>query len=287
MKNIKLLSLMILLGVGALLVTSCTGTDDPVTPTPILNFLADDDAGYLTSVAELSANTAFKVAITASHTDNITSFKIIQSLDGSTDLELFDSLEINTKVISEYIFEGVTGANAGTEIYSFIVADKDGNSTTKQITITNLGDPGKDLFRFELDNGGNPFKVWNFIGPLPGAFGITAGANFRSGEDDADKDIQDAAVAGETWNAKWTSRNGTTFKKLSGESWNTVTNDATIVAAWENGGVAESEITVEENEVYILNLAGSGNYGLVLITAIDKTVPNSEFVQLEFKKQDI
>ena len=72
MKNIKLLSLMILLGVGALLVTSCTGTDDPVTPTPILNFLADDDAGYLTSVAELSANTAFKVAITASHTDNIT-----------------------------------------------------------------------------------------------------------------------------------------------------------------------------------------------------------------------
>jgi len=284
MKNIKLLSLFALLAVGALFFTSCGGTEETPDPKPVLNFLAGET--YLSEDATLSANTDFQIAITASHVKNITSFQIIQSVDGSTDVDLLDSSDIKTELISEYIFSGTTGAAAGTEIYTFVVADKDGNSTTKAITITNIGDPGKDLLRFEVDNDDSTFKVWNFLGPNAGAFGITVGANLFAAGDDAEKDIQDGTLSGETWAAKWTSRNGTTFKKVTGDDWNTVENDATIEAAWAAGGTAQTEVTVAEGDTYLLNLAGADNYAIVLITGVNTTVPKSEYVQFVYKRQD-
>lgn len=285
MKNIKFLSLFALLAVGALFFTSCgtEGTDDPE-PKPVLNFLAGEN--YVSADAELSANTPFQIAITASHSENITSFKIIQSLDGSTDVDLLDSSDIRTKLISEYIFSGVTGANAGGEIYTFIVEDKDGNSTSKAINITNLGDPGNDLERFETDNNNNPWRVYNFLGSTKaGAFGITAGTALFLADSDADKDIQDSVATGETWPARWTSRNGSTYKKLTGEEWNTITNDATITAAWAAGGAAQSVINPAAGDVYVMKLAGQENYALILITEVDGSVRNDEFIQFVFKRQ--
>lgn len=285
MKNIKLLSMGVLLGVGALFFSSCGGTEETPTPKPVLNFLAGEE--YLSSDGqELAANTPFKIAITASHTDNITSFKIIQSLDGSTDVELFDSVDIKTKIISEYIFSGTTGAKAGTEIYSFTVADKNGSSTTKSITLTNVGDPGKNLRFEDKDNNGDFFKVWNFRGTKAGAYGILVGTNLFSADDNREKDIQDSSANTETdWPARWTSRNGTTFKKLTSGDWNTITNDATIRAAWTKNGTAQSFVSVTNGDVYILNLAGADTYSLVRVTAVDKVVKNSEYVQFEYKLQ--
>ena len=287
MKNIKLLSLFALVTFGALFITSC-GPDDGTTPepSPVLNFLAGEN--FLSEDAELAANTSFQIAITASHSDDITSFKIIQSLDGTTDMELFDSMDIKTDLISEYVFSGTTGATAGSEIYTFIVEDKDGNSTSKAINITNLGDPGAALVRFEVDNDDNPFKVWNFVGPLAGAFGIKLGASLRSNDDDADKDIQDATESSDpVWTPTWTSRNGTTYKKISSEAWNTIENDATIEAAWAEAGDAQTEVTVAEGDTYLLNLGGDNIYAMVLITAIDESTPSSEFVQFVYKRQEI
>ena len=285
MKNIKLLSLLALLGVGALFFSSCGGEETP-DPKPVLNFIGG--AEFVSSDADLTANTEFKIAITASHVDNITSFKIIQSLDRSVDEELFDSIDIKTKLISEYVFTGTTGGSAGSEIYTFMVADKNGNSTSKSITIRNLGDPGRNLESLSVDNDGNSFKVWNFRGPNEGAFGITVGTALFQSSPNSEKDIQDSISSTETeWPARWTSRNGTTFKKLSADAWTTVTNDATIAAAWEFGGTAQTSVVVAEGDVYVINLAGSDVYSLVQITAVDKTAAstNEEFVEFAFKRQ--
>lgn len=285
MKHIKLLSIGALLGVGGLFFSSCGGTDETPKPKPVLNFLAGDE--YLSRDGQdFAANTPFKIAITASHTDNITSFKIIQSLDGSTDVELFDSVDIKTKVISEYIFSGTTGAKAGTEIYLFTLADKNGLSTTKSIKLNNLGDPGKDLRVETKDNNGESFRVWNFRGPKAGAYGITAGSNIFAADFNSDKDIQDSISNTEpSWPARWTSRNGTTFKKLASGDWNRITNDATIVDAWNKGGIAQTFVSITDGDVYVLNLAGADTYSLVRVTAVDKVVKNSEYVQFEYKLQ--
>lgn len=283
MKNIKFLSLFALLAVGALFFSSCGGTDETPDPKPVLNFLAGVD--FLSEDTELSANTAFKIAITASHVDDITSFKIIQSLDGTTDVDVFDSTDIKTKLISEYIYSGTTGANAGSEIYTFEVSDKDGNTTTKAIKITNLGDPGNNLEQLEVDNNDNPWRIYNFRGPQEGAFGITVGSALFQSAPENEKDIQDSTTSAETWPARWTSRNGSTFKKLSGGEWNTITNDATLKAAWDNGGTAQSVVNIAEGDVYAMKLAGGDDYALVLVTEVNRAVARNEYVQFVFKRQ--
>jgi len=259
MKNIKFLSMIGMLAFGSLLLTNCSDGDEP-DPTPVLNFLG---GSYISSNTSLAANTDFAIAVTANHTKNIKSLKVIQSLDGQTDVDLVDSA-YNDKTIAEFVFNGTTAASAGTEIYTFIVADKDGNSTSKSITITNIGDSGNDLDTYEKDNDGNTFKVYNFQGPAAGAYEMAAGP-LTSGDANSRKDIQDSTVNTETnnWPARWTSRNGSTFKKVSSSAWSTITNDAEIVASWDDAGAEQSVITATTGDLYIIHAKSSNKYGLI------------------------
>ena len=282
MKNIKFLSMVGMLAFGSLLLTNC-GTGDEPDPSPVLNFLGGD---YISTNTSLAANTDFTIAVTANHTKNLKSLKVIQSLDGQTDIELVDSA-YNDKTIAEFVFNGTTAASAGTEIYTFIVADKDGNSTSKAITITNIGDPGNDLETFEKDNNGETFKVYNFQGPAAGAYEMAAGP-LSSGDANSRKDIQDSTANVETndWPARWTSRNGSTFKKVSSSAWSTITNDAEIAASWEAAGSEQSVLTAVKGDFYIIHAKSSNKYGLIEITDVVSTPSdNLDYVEFRYKFQ--
>jgi len=282
MKNIKFLSMVGMLAFGSLLLTNC-GTGDEPDPSPVLNFLGGD---YISTNTSLAANTDFTIAVTANHTKNLKSLKVIQSLDGQTDIELVDSA-YNDKTIAEFVFNGTTAASAGTEIYTFIVADKDGNSTSKAITITNIGDPGNDLETYEKDNNGETFKVYNFQGPAAGAYEMAAGP-LSSGDANSRKDIQDSTANVETndWPARWTSRNGSTFKKVSSSAWGTITNDAEIAASWEAAGSEQSVLTAVKGGFYIIHAKSSNKYGLIEITDIVSTPSdNLDYVEFRYKFQ--
>jgi len=282
MKNIKFLSMVGMLAFGSLLLTNC-GTGDEPDPSPVLNFLGGD---YISTNTSLAANTDFTIAVTANHTKNLKSLKVVQSLDGQTDIELVDSA-YNDKTIAEFVFNGTTAASAGTEIYTFIVADKDGNSTSKAITITNIGDPGNDLETFEKDNNGETFKVYNFQGPAAGAYEMAAGP-LSSGDANSRKDIQDSTANVETndWPARWTSRNGSTFKKVSSSAWSTITNDAEIAASWEAAGSEQSVLTAVIGDFYIIHAKSSNKYGLIEITDVVSTPSdNLDYVEFRYKFQ--
>ena len=271
-----------MLAFGSLLLTNC-GTGDEPDPSPVLNFLGGD---YISTNTSLAANTDFTIAVTANHTKNLKSLKVIQSLDGQTDIELVDSA-YNDKTIAEFVFNGTTAASAGTEIYTFIVADKDGNSTSKAITITNIGDPGNDLETYEKDNNGETFKVYNFQGPAAGAYEMAAGP-LSSGDANSRKDIQDSTANVETndWPARWTSRNGSTFKKVSSSAWGTITNDAEIAASWEAAGSEQSVLTAVKGGFYIIHAKSSNKYGLIEITDIVSTPSdNLDYVEFRYKFQ--
>ncbi len=282
MKNIKFLSMVGMLAFGSLLLTNC-GTGDEPDPSPVLNFLGGD---YISANTNLAANTDFTIAVTANHTKNLKSLKVIQSLDGQTDIELVDSA-YNDKSIAEFVFNGTTAASAGTEIYTFIVADKDGNSTSKAITITNIGDPGNDLETYEKDNNGETFKVYNFQGPAAGAYEMAAGP-LSSGDANSRKDIQDSTANVETndWPARWTSRNGSTFKKVSSSAWSTITNDAEIAASWEAAGSEQSVLTAVKGDFYIIHAKSSNKYGLIEINDVVSTPSdNLDYVEFRYKFQ--
>ena len=100
------------------------------------------------------------------------------------------------------------------------------------------------------------------------------------------KDIQDSTAVGEKWVGRWTSRNGSTFKKMSADKWNSITNDATIVAAWAAATGETSVIDLKEGDAYLVNIKGtSTKFAAVLITALDKTVATKEFAQFVYKIQ--
>jgi hypothetical protein len=290
MKNIKLLSLFALVTFGALFISSCGTTDDDdatPAPKPVLNFLGGSE--FVDEDISKTSEEPFKIAITANHTSNIKTFTITQSIDGGAEIPLLDS-SLSEKIIAEYIYNGTTALSAGTEMYTFTVADKDGNATSKSITITNLGDPGLDLDVLEFENDKvTPFRVYNFQGALPGAYGITLGGSIRSDEPNAGKDIQDSTASSETsnWPARWTSRNGTTFKKVSASSWVSITNASEIAAAWAAGDTPTSFVNITNGDVYLLHLQSSERYALVEITDVVSTpgADNNDYVQFKYKKQ--
>jgi hypothetical protein len=286
MKNIKFLSLFALLSVGALFLTNCSGTDDDVPePSPVVNFIGG--AEYVDEDVSLAANSTFTMGITASHSSNIKSIKITRAISGNVAIELLDS-SVNDKVITDFFFTIATQNSAGTEVYSFIVADKDGNSTTKSLTVTNLGDPGKDLVEFLVDNSAETFKVWNFRGPNSGAFGISLGDNVSASEANDEKDIQDSTTLNETstWPARWTSRNGSMFRKVTTSSWTSITNDAELLAAWDASGSSETTVNITNGDLYIIDLGNGGAFALVEITDVVTTASdNKDYVQFRYKKQ--
>jgi hypothetical protein len=285
MKNIKFLSLFALLSVGALFLTNCSGTGDDVPePSPVVNFIGGAD--YVDEDVSLASNSTFTMGITASHENNIKSIKVTRAISGNVAIELLDS-SVNDKVITDFFFTITTQNSAGSEVYSFIVSDKDGNSTTKSITVTNLGDPGKNLVEFLVDNNDLTFKVWNFRGPNSGAYGISFGDNLSSIESNLEKDIQDSTTLNETstWPARWTSRNGTEFRKVTSSSWSTITNDSELLAAWAASGTSETTVNITDGDLYILDLGNGGAFALVEITEVVTTADNKDYVEFRYKKQ--
>jgi len=283
MKKIKFLSLIALVSVGAIFLSNC-GPETVEAPKPIVNFLAD--AKYVSANSALAASTDFTIGLTATHSSTLSTLTITKAVNGGAAvIEKEEELSGNTLAIYEY--KGLTEASVGTEIYTFTVADKSGNSTSKTITITNIGDPGLELIDLTVDNNGDFFRVYNFRAPTGflGAYYLGQGP-MAYNDPNSQKDIQDSTEAGEKWPGRWTSRNGSTFKKMSADKWNSITNDATIVAAWAAATGETSVIDLKEGDAYLVNIKGtSTKFAAVLITALDKTVAPKEFAQFVYKIQ--
>jgi len=283
MKKIKFLSLIALVSVGAIFLSNC-GPETVEAPKPIVNFLAD--AKYVSANSALAASTDFTIGLTATHSSTLRTLTITKAVNGGAAvIEKEEELSGNTLAIYEY--KGVTEASVGTEIYTFTVADKSGNSTSKTITITNIGDPGLALIDLTVDNNGDFFRVYNFRAPTGflGAYYLGQGP-MAYNDPNSQKDIQDSTAVGEKWVGRWTSRNGSTFKKMSADKWNSITNDATIVAAWAAATGETSVIDLKEGDAYLVNIKGtSTKFAAVLITALDKTVAPKEFAQFVYKIQ--
>ena len=285
MKKIKLLSLAVVLGLGSIFITS-RGDTETVAPKPTLEFIGG--SGYVSGDISLAASTDFLVGINASHSEKMKTVKISVSYDGGAEVtpvgcSLCDST-IDTKAL-RVDFKGTTEPTAGIEVWNFTISDKDGNSTTKTITITNIGNGGADLIEYVQDNNSQPFKVWNFKGAKEGAYQLGC-CNLKSSDPNSDKDIHDSTATSEiaNWPSRWTSRNGTQFKKATTYNWANVTNEAELEAAWNGSGAAAGFVDVTDGDVYILNIKNSGTYALVEITDVVETAAdNNDYVQFRYK----
>lgn len=287
MKKTKFISLVALLSFGSFFLTNC-GTGEGVDPKPVLEFIGGSE--YVSGDISLPGSTEFRVGINASHTTRIDNMQITVSYDGGvesipTDCSLCDTVIDASSFRVDYV--GTTRATEGTEVWSFIVSDKDGNTTKKSITITNIGSGGETLIEISQDNSGDPLRVWNFKGPNSGAYDLVVGGNLLSSDDDGSKDIQDSTTNSETtnWPARWTSRNATVFKQVTGYAWGTVTNTGQLQAAWDASGAETKTITMVDGNYYIAKIRGTEDLVFIEVTDVNSTSSdNLDYVQFRYKK---
>ena len=286
MKNLKSLALIVTMAAVPVFLSNC-GDTETVDPSPVLEFIGG--GSYTSGDVSLPTGTDFTVGINASHESNIESLKITVSYDGGAALTPANCTLCDTAFSSKDLrvdFTGTTGNSVGEEKWSFTIADKDGNSTTKTIIIDVLAS-GDDLFVFEMDNQTppQPHRVWNFIGPNAGAHQIGSGSA-SSSDPNSWKDIQDSisAADGTVWPGRWTSRNGATYKKITSYNWANMTNTAQLETAWNDAaGSGTSVISPATGEFYAMKLT-NGKYAFVEITDVVSTPSdNLDYVQFRYK----
>jgi hypothetical protein len=214
------------------------------------------------------------------------SFKVTLSTDGGVALPIVDS-SINTENLTYEITDSAAKTVNVTKKYTFMVADKDGLSTSKSITVTSKA---VDLIELTQDVGGNPFRVWNVKGPKSGAYDLLLGNNLTVNDPIGDKDIVDSTANTElsAWPARWVCLNTTIFKKVTSKTFGSITTPADLDAAWASSGVEMNLYKgVKKNDVFIFKLRNNAaNLVLVGITnVVVTTVDNNDYVEFIYKKK--
>ena len=73
---------------------------------------------------------------------------------------------------------------------------------------------------------------------------------------------------------------------MSSSAWSTITNDAEIVASWDDAGAEQSVITATTGDLYIIHAKSSNKYGLIEITDVVSTPSdNLDYVEFRYKFQ--
>lgn len=275
---------------GTIFIQSCGPGDEPA-PTPEVNFIGD--AGFTAQDASINGGTAFKIGVVATHSVKLSKLEIFVAYDGGPNLKPADCTVCDSSIDGtnlRAIYSGVTRSIAGTEKWTFRVTDKDGESTSKSITITTTAAGGTNLIEISKDNDNNTLKVYNFKGPKAGAYDLLNGGNLLSSDPNADKDIQDSTRDEEvaTWPARWGSRNGTTFKLVTAYTYEQITNTTALESAWNSSGTPKNALTgIKSGDLIVAKLRGMADtYALIQVTnVVSTTIDNNDYIEFKYKKK--
>lgn len=134
MKTINILFVLLLIILG---VSSCKKEEvDPHVP-PALEFKTG--AGYTSADATVGMQDTLVIGITASITeDELMSFNVSYDYDASGSTTTFYNYALSASETQSYSHDTqiVTRNQAGTEEWIFTIVDRDGNITSKSITLT-------------------------------------------------------------------------------------------------------------------------------------------------------
>lgn len=290
MNKFKLFALASIVALGTIFIQSCGPGVDPA-PTPEVNFIGD--AGFTAQDASINGGTAFKIGVVATHSVKLSKLEIFVAYDGGPNLKPADCTVCDSSIDGtnlRAIYNGVTRSIAGSEKWTFRVTDKDGESTSKSITITTTAAGGVNLIEISKDNDNNTLKVWNFKGPKAGAYDLLNGGNLLSADPNADKDIQDSTRDEEVanWPARWSSRNGTTFKLVTAYTYDQITNSTSLESAWNTSGTPKEALTgLKTGDLIVAKLRNTTDtYALIQVTNVSKTtLDNNDYVEFKYKKK--
>ena len=289
MKNLRISFLVAFLAAGAFVISSCSGTDDPVAPAPVLNFLAG--TGYTSADASVTVGSSFKVGLSASHDSKIETLKIRVSYDGGANVIPDMCSMCDTAIGSKTFtidFSNSVEKKAGEETWSFTVADKDGNSTTKTIKFTRTAAP-KAIRKIDQTIGneksasvGSSVNMEAFtVMLLKDAKPVSQTIDLIHVTDDLDGAIfcapshQTAAdkLTGVNGVSTWATRNKTKIRKTtySASAFDAMTDSKELLAEVNSSAATTDKVmSMAAGDVYYVEpVSTGGRFALIKISSID------------------
>ncbi len=290
--KIKQLFIFSLVAVSsAFLLNSCNG--DKTNPAPGIDWIAE--GGSITTDVTMDGDKAFTLVFNVTDDSKVKSVEIYSVFNGRKSPQ-FDTTISAASMKIKKSFRSL--ALKATEVWTIVATDDKGVSSNKSITITTITDKAGDpLISYELDNSTpkQTFKVWNFQGPNAGAFDLLDGTPRVSGDAAAEKDLHDSTTIAEIsqWPGRWSSKNGTTFKKVTSYVYADIVNTGMLDAAWDASGKDFRWMVVQVGDLYIANIlpkatspVRAGGRVLLQVTLVKKTTgDNSDYIQFKFKKK--
>jgi len=281
MKVKQILAFSLLSISSALFLNSCGDETDPA---PTIDMIAEN--GSVTGDITMDGNKAFTLVF------NVTDNSKVKSIEVSSSVDLRSTPQLDTTINAKTVkikLNRTSLSRIAFEVWTITATDDKGNTSNKSFTITtNTAASGAPLIAYTKDNNNLPFKVWNFSGPNAGAFDLLLGSSRVKNDDDADKDIHDSTAASEVanWPGRWTSKNRTTFKKITSYTFNDITNTGQLDAAWNSSANEVKFMKLDNGDLYIAKLRGGTTKVLVQIVAVTKTAgDNLDNVQFNFKRE--
>lgn len=267
------------------LLNSCG--DNSTNPAPEINLIAE--GGSLTGDVTMDGDTTFKLVFSVSDdSKKIKKIEVTSTVDGRATIQLDTTIDATYTKIK---LNRRTLARKATEKWTITATDDDGQSSNKSINITTISDKAGDpLNSYDKDALNNPLRVYNFLGSKAGAFDLLDGTPKVSGDNNSEKDIHDSVIVSElvAWPHRWTTKNGTLFKKVTSYTYDDIKNTGQLDAAWDASGTSVKWMVVNIGDLYIAKLRGTNTKVLIKITDVvvtSGTGENNDYVQFNFKKK--
>ncbi|NUM31860.1 MAG: hypothetical protein HUU47_05995 [Bacteroidetes bacterium] len=272
---------------GLLFLLNSCGDGESTNPAPEINLIAE--GGSLTADVSMDGDTTFKIVFSVSDdSKKIKKVEVTSTVDGRVTPQFDTTInETYTKIK----LTRRTLARKATEKWTITATDDQGESSSKSINITTISDKAGDpLISYDKDALNNPLRVYNFLGTKAGAFDLLDGTPKVSGDNNAEKDVHDSVTTSElsNWPHRWTSKNGTLFKKVTSYTYDNIVNTGQLDAAWDASGTATKWLVVNVGDLIIAKLRGTNTKVLLKITDVvvtSGTGENNDYVQFNFKKK--
>ena len=265
-----------------------------INPAPGIDIIAE--GGSITGDVSMDGDKSFTLVFQVSDNSKVKSVEVYSVVDGRKSIQLDTTINASSSKIK---LTRRSLARKTKEVWTISATDDEGKSSSTSLTITTTSEIGGDnLASYTKDNFEQPLKVWNVYGPNAGAFDLLDGTPRVKDDPAAEKDLHDSCAQTEIpqWPGRLTSKNGTTFKKVTLYAYSDISNTGQLDAAWNASGSAKKFLTVQAGDLFIANILQrvvpplrSGGKVLVYVVEVKKTPgtnnDNLDYIHFNFKKK--
>ena len=284
----KFLKLAAVALVSSLTLVSCGDDDDngSSSSNPSI-FLVNQNEGFITADVSVAPSENIKFSIQANENtetnENLRQVTVIRTI-GGVETTVLDSA-FNAKSFTHEI-DAVSNANSNVETWTFTVTDRKERSDSYEVIVTVQG--------LAVETG----DIRHIAGPngCLGSFDLVNATALPSSAADANKDIVNTDAAGVAFTGSLESKNGTTFKEVTGLTAGITYNNANTAAALESaynnaGGVEGTSIEdPSTGDIYAVKLRGGSDYAIIRIENVDAddvscnaSATNKGILEFEYK----